>query len=163
MAPILLSSLPLIADPTFVSLYEHGEFFYLFMRETPVESTQHVSPCAILVRILCEHDCPVATPIIHFHARANCRQFLLCCPVFEVESVVTTFHVARIVHLVSTWGLREGELCSARRYLCVSTCLYVHRMSYWSFSLPHINAGYILSRSKSLQSKCVSVCPFVCL
>ena len=28
-------------DPTFVSLYENGDFYYLFMRESPVETYQH--------------------------------------------------------------------------------------------------------------------------
>ena len=48
MAVNLLSSLPLFTGPTFVSLYENGDFYYLFMTESPVETSQHVSPRLLL-------------------------------------------------------------------------------------------------------------------
>ena len=78
MAVNLLSSLSLFTGPTFVSLYEHGDFYYLFMTESPVESSQHVSPHLLPGHAHCTNYSLITTDFCYAPAPH--------CSMFEVES-----------------------------------------------------------------------------
>lgn len=64
-------------DPSFVNMYEHGQFYYLFMREEgPVESSAQVSlhwPCP---HVDGDHSCMVFQTFIYLYVMLNCQQFL---------------------------------------------------------------------------------------